>query len=103
MDSTFASDLKLSNILAGIGNHASAYGCLYCHQKTSGIGAFVENEQAVTMRTIGTLKKCNSDFMEIGQGKKENAKNFFSCINPPILKGEANIEIIQLVPPPGTY
>ena len=124
MDTTFASDLKvckrfgcftfikyffkcllhkLSNILAGIGNHASAFGCLYCHQKTSGVGAYEDNGEPVFIRTVGSLKKGNLDFMEIGQGKKSNAKNFFSCIHPPILKGEDTMEVIELIPPPGTY
>ena len=74
----------------------SAYSCLYCEQKTGGVGAY-EDTGPVNQRTLGRLNKCHSDFMETGKGLKINAKNYFSCINPPILRGDDATEIIMLV------
>ena len=89
--------------MIGIGNHASAYSCLYCEQKTAGAGAWNEDGNPPNQRTLGRLQKCFHDFLEIGKGKKENAKSFFNCIHAPILKGEDTTEVIDLVPPPGKF
>ena len=60
------------------------------------MGAY-EETGPVNKRTLGRLRKCFSDFMERGQGKKVNAKDYFSCINAPILRGEDATEVIMLV------
>ena len=103
IETSFASDLKLSNILVGIQNHACMHCCIYCEQKTRGPGAYEEPTDGteIPKRTIGTCKNWNQKFMQEGQGKKVNAKYYMNCVNAPILKGNDDDEILLLLPPPG--
>lgn len=90
---TVATDLKLANMLTGIMSHASSLPCTWCtalKDKLNVCGAY---------RTIGDCLE-NYDAWEKAGSNKGNAKNYKNCIYPPIISGNENTEIIDVIPPP---
>ena len=88
----FASDMKVSNILAGIQNHASKHPCVWCE----GIAPF---ETPAKSRTLGGIINQVENFNKEG-GNLDRSKNFMNCIKKPLLYGPNDMEILDIIPPP---
>ena len=87
-----AADQKLINILCGLQGHSSTYPCPWC------IGKSPWTEKA-SLRTVGMLKNDSRKFKESGSNLK-NAKQFFNVVNTPLIIGEDDDLVIDLIPPP---
>lgn len=92
-DGTVATDLKLANILIGIMSHSSNYPCTWC------MAIKGELHTCGVYRTIGNCLENYENWKNAG-GKKQSAKKFKNCINPPLFAGAASKEIIDFIPPP---
>ena len=92
-----AADQKLINILCGHQSHSSMYPYPWC------IGKSPWTKKA-SLRTIciGMLKNDNRKFKESGSNLK-NAKKFFNVVNTPLIIGEDDDLVIDLIPPPELY
>ena len=99
---TFASDLKLVNILIGIQGYSCTHACPYCNIKTRGqeayIGPFIH-------RTFGRCKTKYQEFIAppTGRKKKHHAKDFENCVHPPIIQADENLLIMELLTPPSLH
>ena len=90
---TYALDLKLTNIMLGLGSHASTYPCSWCKAEKRNLSKKGE------LRTFESIHE--NFWMWRGEGaQKTTAKNFFNCVHAPILFGEMEDNIIDVVPPP---
>lgn len=88
-----ASDLKLINILCGLSTHASSHPCCYCMAHKSNLGV------SGNYRSLGMCLQNFKNWKAEGI-KKTNASKFNNCINPPIISGDEDDEIIYLIPSP---
>ena len=99
INTTFASDLKLLNILIGIQGHSSNHACCYCTILTGARtdGAYAGYAEA---RTFGNLKSSYQEFVANGSNLKK-ARDFDSVIHPAILKGDSDEQkVLHKAPPP---
>ena len=91
-DFCLATDLKLQNILMGIQSGSSTYPCSYC-----------ESPRPFTvkglLRTLGRLRELSKKFIEDGAQIKD-AKDYKNVINSPILDGEDEAKVIEILPIP---
>ncbi len=78
VDYTFAGDLKMSNLIKGVGPHASTRPCAYC------ILASEPCDSDTPFRTLN-LNARQFDKWQKTSGKKTTWRNFFSCSKQPIL------------------
>ena len=90
---TIATDLKLANLLAGIGSHSSMYPCTYCLADKNNLHV------CGVYRTTDNCKKFFEKWRKNGSYLKK-AKEYKSCINEPVVKREKNTKIIDIIPPP---
>jgi hypothetical protein len=88
----FACDLKVTNIIVGIQSASSTFPCPWWEGKAQ----WVEEAQ---LRTIGRIKQLASKHSEAGKHTGK-AKEYFNCVNPPLLNGVDNATVLSLVPPP---
>ncbi len=91
LDITYIGDLKLLNIVTGVGSHSSAHPCTYCISPASNW------DEAAQLRTL----QMNSEQFELWRltsGQKSQRRNFFSCSNSPTL--DSNRTVLLLCPPP---
>ncbi|CAH0552516.1 unnamed protein product [Brassicogethes aeneus] len=86
---TIAADLKLLNILLGIGPHSSMYPCLWCTANQH------ELDKISALRTFENCKTNDLEWYKAGSNKKD-AKEYFSCINPAIVSGSEEHDILTL-------
>lgn len=86
-DCTFALDLKLANIMAGIQCHSSSYPCLWCECPRSSFNSETSNSYA--LRTLGSVRQYAENFKSSNSGTS-SAKVFQSCTNPPLFNGPDN-------------
>lgn len=93
LNCTVATDLKLANILTGIMTHSSNHPCTYCNAVKGNL------DQMGEYRTIGNCMINYEDWQKEG-GKKNCAKIYENCINPPLFVGDEDDKIIDFVPPP---
>lgn len=93
----FSGDLKVINILAGVMGNSSTHPCYACtvHKKdlctTSG-----------QPRTLGSIKHFTEQWLASG-GKEKNAKDYFNCINRPLLFGNDCTKVLDVCPPPSLH
>lgn len=92
-NATISTDLKLANLLCGIGTHASKFPCTWCT---------AENNQLHSkgaMRSISNIKANYTSYSAAGSNPKK-AKDFDSCINMPVFHEITDKRILDLLPPP---
>ena len=85
-------DLKMCLILCGKQTACSSYPCPFCYSKKS-----FEDDGELT--TLGSLCEWYRKYQEAG-AKKKNSKSFMNVVNEPLLKGEAEDFVIDLLNPP---
>ena len=87
-----ATDMKLQNIICGLQSSSSTFPCPYCESPrpftTEGI-----------LRTLGRIKKLYRSFIASGK-KLKDAKDFLNVIHMPLITGDDDTEIIELLPIP---
>ena len=96
-----AVDLKMANILCGIQSHSCTYPCAYCCCPKPEFSD-QQKSKSYHMRTIGEVRALSHDFQikRRQYNNKASAKDFKSCVNPPIIRGEDTMMMIKLIPPP---
>ena len=87
-----ACDMKLQNILCGIQGHSATHPCIYC------TGSKPWNKPG-ELRTLGGIREQAKKFENASKSKKV-AKNFFNCVHEPIIAGEDDEKIIDILPLP---
>ena len=92
-DATISTDLKLANLICGIGTHASTFPCTWCTAEKNKL------HLKGTIRTISEIKNNYEKYSAAGSNPK-NAKNFESCINMPVFHEISDRKILDLLPPP---
>ena len=92
---TFATDLKLCNVLLGLMTHSSCHPCCWCEIER---GNLVNKGKS---RTIASLNKLFWDFFEAKTDKSE-AKHYGNVIHPPIISDNLDDStlVIEVFPPP---
>lgn len=91
-----ATDLKLANILCGLQSHGSQHPCCYC-EGTAGIW-----ETDAKTRTLKNIRCHHQRWIRSG-GSLSDSKNYFNCVNEPLLKSDIRSEeepILNIIPPP---
>ena len=97
---SFASDLKLINIMVGLQGHSCTYACAWCECPTRGEKAYFEPQEEYTLRTLGRIKRFAQKWQDDGS-KSAKAKLAFNCVNVPLLKAHPDTTLLELIPPPG--
>ena len=97
-DVSFASDMKLINIMVGMQSESCMHGCAWCEVPTKGDIAYHEQDQW-SLRTLGKMKRQGEQFEKDGS-KLKNAHYYQNVINIPILKGNPEQTVLELIPPP---
>ena len=92
-DATISTDLKLANLICGIGTHASTFPCTWCTAEKNKL------HLKETIRTISEIKNNYEKYSAAGSNPK-NAKNFGSYINMPVFHEISDRKILDLLPPP---
>lgn len=92
-EGTVATDLKLANILVGIMSHASLYPCTWCYSSKN------EMNKCGLYRTVGNSLENYLKWHEAGE-KKQDAKKFMNCTNPPVFDTSQDRAILEIIPPP---
>ena len=87
-----AADQKLINVLCGLQSHSCFQSCPWC------LGKKPWTDKA-PLRTIGLLKSHYEEWVEAGADLKK-AKQFFNVTNPPLLVGDDDEYVIDIVPTP---
>lgn len=89
-----AADLKMINILLGLMGHSSTYPCPYCVTMKRFLSTKCDQSR--------TIENINENFEKWkGNGSQEKlSKNFFNCVNKPILTGYDNNNTVVICPPP---
>ena len=88
-DFCLATDLKLQNILLGIQSGSCTHPCGYCESPRP-------FDTAGLVRTLGRLREMAEKFKQSGS-KKKDAKDYCNVIDEPILKGEDDVQILELL------
>lgn len=78
-------------------NHASKYPCLYCIKYKNENGEWIGSSE---LRTWQSIVKNKSEWLTIGQGKKNTRQQFFNCVNDPLIGDGSDQPILDSVPPP---
>lgn len=97
---TYALDLKLANITAGIQSHGSTFPCLWCECPKS---EFVsESSSNYQLRSLGSIKDKVKAYTLAKQTskKKVEAKDFKNCVYEPLVSGDDSDIFIYHIPPP---
>ena len=82
-------DIKVQLILCGKQSAASTHPCPYCECQPQFTCDCRRN-------TLGSLTRHYEEFIAAG-GKKINAKNHNNCVNPPLLQGPSEAQVINLL------
>ena len=90
-------DLKATAIILGIQNANSKYPCPFCEVNDLGMN----HNPAIchTHRTFGSIAE-NAINYKNSNCKRSEAKKFFSCINLPLVPGDKDQEIGDIIVPP---
>lgn len=91
---TVATDLKLANILLGIQPHSSCHPCTWCYIHKDDLQNCCSEH-----RTIGNISDYYKAWCKDGSNLK-NAKNFKNCTKIPIITGDKNKKVLEIIPPP---
>ena len=90
-----SSDLKMINIIIGIGAHSSTFPCAFC------IWPIGENEELGPwlLRTFESIQKNSLRWKSETNSDPRELKNYFNCRHDPLILGTENI-IDRVVPSP---
>ncbi len=92
-------DLKLSNILAGLGPHSSTYPCTWCEAT---VKSMQQNVQAAN-RTFGRIQQQAQMLKKaLSEKRKVEPKHFFSCVEEPLLDRCDDELALNAIPPSPT-
>jgi len=96
---TYALDLKLANIIAGIQAHGSTHPCLWCVCPRQ---EFVkESASRHFVRSLGSVRELSHQFQqEKSNSDKVQAKDFKNCVHQPLVFGDDKDLFIHHIPPP---
>ena len=91
-DFCLATDLKLQNIMIGIQSGSAKFPCAYCESERpfNVIGA---------LRTLGRIRALYKSFDEDGASKKDG-QDYLNVIHDPLLDGDDDVFILDLLPIP---
>ena len=100
----YAVDLKLANILLGLGGHTSSYPCHICTWKyempRKGARQASVATQNPQLRTLGMQRQLATDFEAAkAANPKAHPKDFFSTSRHPLMNDPDNVMTMELVPP----
>ena len=98
---TFASDLKLINIMLGLQSHSCMHACSWCECPTRGQNAY-QDQDSWPMRTLGGLRTHATNYKAAGS-KKDKAKDYKNVIHVPLLNGPNELEVMSIIPPPRKF
>lgn len=92
MDGTVTTDLKLANILCGLMSHTVSYPCTWCVAAKAKLAFDGE---------LRTISSCQQNFENYRANKKvkKDAKNYYNCVDAPIIKSDKT-SILYVLPPP---
>ena len=68
--------------------------CCYCTAKKNKLSEGGE------LRTLQSIKENYYRFLSDGHGDLKKAKDFYNCVNLPLIAGRDNQTILELLPPP---
>ncbi len=92
-----ATDLKLSNILAGLMSHASSYPCTWCQASKSDI----QQDIPGCLRTFGSIRELARQYKKaLAEGKRVGGQQFFGCVEMPLLENPDEDEVLDAIAPP---
>ena len=93
-------DLKATSLILGIQNASATYPCPMCEVYDLGVS---HNSYLVhTQRTIGSIGKNATDFKN-SNSRRSEAKNLFSCVELPLIPGNPDIKISDIIVPPALH
>ena len=100
------SDMKMANIVCGIGTCASKYPCYICKQpKLSFQEEIFGDSQKYPLRTLGDVRKhakayqAKCEANEAAGKAKPSAMDWYSCSSQPLLDGDDSELLIDLMAP----
>ncbi len=92
-----ATDLKLSNILAGLMSHASSFPCTWCDASKSDIRQDIPGP----LRTFGSIRERAGRYKKaIADWKRVGRQMFFGCVELPLLENPDQEEVLDAIAPP---
>jgi len=86
-----ACDLKVANILCGIQSHSSMHPCCFCDVSKDNL------VHCGKPRTFGSLKQFSQKYQA---SSSKSAKDFYNCVNEPLLLHKDDTRVIDIIPPP---
>ena len=89
---TISSDLKMLGILTGKSGGNLTYGCIFCDAKKP-------LTSPGNLYTLNNLHQLYDAYMTAGS-KKKNQADFQNIVNPPLLEGPGEAQILGLLAPP---
>lgn len=92
-----AGDLKIVNLLCGIMGHSSTFPCPYCTAPKNNLLNTVAQP-----RTLGHIREMSINWRSMGSTNKL-AKNYYNCIDEPLLCGSPDEQTVNLCPPPALH
>ena len=90
-------DLKATSIILGIQNASSKHPCPFCVVDDLGVNHDPSIDH--TPRTFGSIKDNASEYKN-NNCKRSEAKEYYNCIELPLIPGEGTVEIGDIVVPP---
>jgi hypothetical protein len=75
----FTPDLKVTNILCGIGRHSSKQPSAFCNWEKGNLERCTDAD----LRTFQGIRKMHAAWLEAG-GKKDEVKHFLNCVGVPV-------------------
>lgn len=90
---TISTDLKLANIILGLMNHSSLHPCSWCD---------IQRDELHMQGNTRTLQSLTNAFWKwySSDGEKKSAKDYGNVIHIPLLKGNPDDSITDILPPP---
>jgi hypothetical protein len=86
----FSADLKVINLVLGLGSHASMYPCPFCYFKKGSTGSFKN-------RTLEDICTLNEQWQTIGKGAASDLKSYMNCVHKPISIFPSTGNVIDIV------
>lgn len=94
LEAVVAGDLKIVNLLLGLMGHSSSHPCPYCCTSKSKL-----SQECMIPRTLGLIRTNYGKWEDDGADDKR-AKNFYNCVQYPLLCGSPDQTTVMLCPPP---
>lgn len=88
-----SADLKLGNVIFGLNAHSSSHPCCWCNVDKANL-----SEEGI-LRTLGSITEQFWKWQEAG-AVPSCAKHYENCVHTSLIKGESQLLIIDLYPPP---